>query len=101
MGAVKICSYSNYTPPNPNPRHFSIIGFNEVGPYTIVLVNYPGCTTFEGNKILVIEDSKENILLFEEIDPHFFENGKIVARFPATEKGMNNAIRFCRIGLEE
>lgn len=49
-------------------------------------VKYPHCTTFDGVKILVTR--KFAILpSSKELDPHFFEDGDIVARFIPDEEG--------------
>jgi len=78
------------TSPNPNKYRFAIrsIVFGER--YDLVQVHYPDCTTFNGIKVLVVK--KDSITSkTKEIDPHFFENGNIVARFAPTEEGIKLA----------
>lgn len=83
------------TTPNPNPYRFSI---EEIWPgekYVLLKVNYPDATTFEGNKLLLMEGiSVKDILKLKSIDPHFFKGGKIIARFAPTKKGLALAKKF-------
>lgn len=76
--------------PNPNPYKFEILDIFEKNNYTVVKVNYIGCTNFEGIKILVFEGNvKTEILKLNALDPHFMENGKftLLARFRPDNKG--------------
>lgn len=80
---------------NPNPRRFVIRKLVDQGKYTIVDVNYPDATNFEGNKILVLEGiSPEEVRELDVLDPHFVEDGSVIARFAPTEQGWINAIYF-------
>jgi hypothetical protein len=38
--------------PNPDPKNFKIIKTQQIGESLILMVNYPNCTNFEGDKIL-------------------------------------------------
>lgn len=95
-----ICSY-NYErtrpkAPNPNPRNFRIKKVVTVGDLVVVAINYPGCTNYEGNKILIFDSiTEEEIRDLIIIDPHFFPN-KVspIARFAPTQEGWVNAIDF-------
>jgi hypothetical protein len=82
--------------PNPNPFNFEIIKHysNKVG--TVLMVNYPNCTNYEGNKILVyLGTSYEELKMREELDPHFFDGGDSpCARFEPIEDGWEYAIQF-------
>jgi hypothetical protein len=53
------------------------------------MIVYPGCTTYEGRKILVFENSNLfELRVRDRIDPHF--SGKSfapVARFEPTDRG--------------
>lgn len=87
------------TPPNPNPRNFSIIRSATVGDYTIVMIKYHDCTNYEGKKILVFEKryvSAESLGEFKFIDPHFCEGQHLspIARFEPTVRGWEMARRF-------
>ena len=84
--------------PNPNPRNFVIQKTEVHGPYVIVEVLYPNCTTFEGKKILVFRGvSRFEIHQARELDPHFCDHVHIspVARFVPTEQGWRYARAFC------
>jgi len=92
----------NDEPPMPDPANYSIISVVEIGYYTIVGVHYPGCTTFEGKKILVFHCISEDDLQKHDdqrlpLDPHFSEKEGVfpVARFEPTERGWKMANNFC------
>lgn len=81
---------------NPNPYKFSIIEreyHKDIRTMTIALVNYPNCTTFHGDKLLLIRGRlKENPTA---LDPHFLDGDHpVIARFLPTEDGLNLA-RLC------
>ena len=86
--------------PNPNPERFNIIKHEQVGGYLCVLVNYPDCTNFEGNKIMVYEGVTVHQLQWQSsLDPHFSDNGNYhspIARFVPTEDGWKMARLFCK-----
>jgi hypothetical protein len=67
----------------------------------ILKVNYPGCVTFEGNKILVFKDVDPIDLLNQKVlDPHFFQNDKIaspIARFRPSDEGWKLAVQFAHM----
>ena len=69
----------------PNPRNFKIIERRKYEHTTVLHVNYPNCTNYEGRKILVFK----GIPLIEgELDPHFSEyDQSLIARFAPTEDG--------------
>lgn len=92
--------YSDPTPPNPNPERFTIVGSYTSGRYVALEVQYHGCTTFNGHKILVFKDENwTDLLTSTYIDPHFLENEKPspIARFIPTEEGRAMAQDFIRI----
>jgi len=88
--------------PNPNPKYFQIQAAEQHGYFIAVWVFYPGCTNYEGNKILVFElpsVKNKNVLAPRELDPHFCENDKnkvLVARFVPTHKGWKLATKLVR-----
>ena len=43
------------TTPNPNPFKFKILKNSCVNGKSILLVNYQGCVTFNGNKLLLLK----------------------------------------------
>lgn len=83
----------------PNPKNFTIKNTFEHGKYAVLWVNYPDCENFEGDKIIL---GKKNLLKATTLDPHFYEDGDIFARFQPTEKGWKEA-RFlaCSMTIEE
>lgn len=86
--------------PNPDPDNYKIVKAQEEGKYLVIKINYPDCTNYEGNKILVFESSLLDIVNQKVIDPHFFENKKIkspVARFVPSDKGWNMAVKFAKM----
>ena len=95
-------SSSSYSAPapdiNPNPSNYKILLAEERGKFLIIKLQYPNCTNFEGNKILVYKGVKLIDLVNQKlIDPHFFENKKYVspiARFIPTEEGLRMAQIF-------
>ena len=88
-------SDDNYQPPNPNPGIFKIVSILQVNDYVVALINYPGCTTHNGNKVLVFKGTEQEILNRKVIDPHFLDGDEsLLARFPATLNGYKMAIFF-------
>ena len=85
---------------NPNPYRFIIRQSIIIGDYVILQVSYPGCTNFEGNKILVYHNVNRYVLYRQTtLDPHFSENENRpspIARFRPDKEGLDNAIRFCQ-----
>ena len=95
MGMGPRWSAGDPTPPNPNPSICRIVSREVIGDYEIMQVHYPQCTTFGGMKIIVAK--YPNGFADNCCDPHFFEYGMIVARFPPTKEGWCMA----RVLLEE
>jgi len=99
---------AGYTPPpapakvkgNPDPSNWKIVKAKEIGNYLILKMNYPDCTNYEGNKILVFENvTMIDLVNQKAIDPHFFPANKSVkspvARFEPTDRGWLMAENFC------
>ena len=86
--------------PNPDPVNFSILTIKEfVGKQTICAmeVNFPGCTVYSGNKILVYKTTKAKLEARIELNPHFLEDTTSpIARFPYTYEGRQDAIQYAR-----
>ena len=84
---------------NPNPKVFVIEKTKQVGGCVVVKIHYPNCKNYEGRKILVFENIKEEkIYTLKFIDPHFCDGDHIspLARFEPTEIGWEYAITFCK-----
>ena len=76
--------------PNPNKYIFEVKEWLNGDQYDVLIVTYPGCTTFEGDKIILVEKGFYYPGM-SELDPHFFEGGKIIARFKPTPEGLQLA----------
>lgn len=83
-------------PPEPRPHLFTIRGLVVVGSFTLAMVHYPGCTTFGGLKLLVLNITPEKTKQLKVLDPHFFADGPVVARFPPTYGGLFYALAGAR-----
>lgn len=88
---------------NPNPYNYKILKYEFINNYLLLLINYPDCKNFKGNKILVFKNITLRQLIHKEvipqIDPHFPDNNKYspIARFIPTEEGYKIAKQFCKI----
>lgn len=84
---------ASITRPNPNPYRFRVARTREFGSYSALWVNYPDCTNYDGDKILVV---KGGAGLFSKLDPHFIEGNspKILARFIPNEWGWDMACKL-------
>jgi hypothetical protein len=94
-------SSSHYQPvrlPNPNPSNYKILQALQVDGFLILKIHYPDCTNFEGQKILVFQDTTAVDLLNQRvIDPHFSQDKKNkspIARFVPTDDGWGMAQAF-------
>lgn len=83
-------------PGDPDPKIFKVEKALYKGNIVLAKINYPNCTNYEGNKILVMsKDDYEKALESKILDPHFSDKGQsVIARFEPTEKGWNLAIDF-------
>lgn len=87
--------------PQPSPYNFKIVESLQVGQFLVVQVNYPNCTNYEGNKILLYDGIDIEFLIKQNyIDPHFSEDKKLrhpIARFEPTSSGWSNAVKLCEL----
>ncbi len=87
-------------PPNPDPHKFTIERVKRTGDYMSLLVHYPGCTNYEGRKILVLAGITEpQLRAMQVLDPHFLEDGPVIARFRPDEHGWELALRLMHLLL--
>lgn len=87
-GDTSVWNYSTRKEIEPHPEVFQVLECSEGSNFLYVVVKYPHCTNFQGEKVLVMKDtSKMDILLMKVLDPHFYEDNKIVARFKPDEEG--------------
>jgi hypothetical protein len=81
--------------PNPDPKNYKIIKSEFINGHLIVMINYPDCTNYEGNKLLLYKFcTLEELLKQKYIDPHFSDNEKFkhpFARFEPTDEGWHYA----------
>lgn len=86
---------------NPDPFNYKIVQAKEAGRFLILKINYPDCTNYEGNKILVFRDLTLIDLVNQRIiDPHFFADSKLVspiARFVPTDEGWDMAVKLTEV----
>lgn len=91
------------TPPNPNPGKFVILATRQRGRFLVAWVRFPGCTTYQGVKLLVYEASAGDFWRRTAVDPHFLGSDQDpVARFPASSAGedMANAMISSLLGSQ-
>jgi hypothetical protein len=88
----------NLTTGNPDPFKFSVVKRYQEGVFSALQVHYPDCKNFEGNKILVFNDSEEldKKLTSKNLDPHFFEGSALLARFAPTKEGWKRAVQLVK-----
>ncbi len=80
----------------PDPFKFYIVSTEIINNNTIVLANYTGCLSFNGNKLMLLRGVHTN---FESLDPHFLNDSyPVVARFIPNETGMKLA-KLCAENL--
>lgn len=80
--------YSYLEPLEPHPEVFKIIDAREGYKYLYLEVLYPHCTNFEGRKIILMKDTTLiDVCLTKILDPHFYKENKIIARFRPDDEG--------------
>jgi hypothetical protein len=81
---------------NPDPLRYSITKHIKIGKFLVVMINYPNCTNYEGNKICLYKNVTIQQLKSQKyLDPHFSKNKKYyspIARFEPTDFGWDLAI---------
>ena len=82
--------------PNPDPKRWTVVRSRQIGPNLVLEANYPDCTNYEGNKIMLFRNCTLGHLRQQKIlDPHFTNNPDVYApfaRFEPTEDGWQAAI---------
>lgn len=89
----KVSSGDSYivNPVNPNPFNFKIVHVERFKNCYLSVINYPNCTNFEGNKVLITKWDPRNKF---ELDPHFSEGYGLIARFEPSLEGIELARLF-------
>lgn len=100
MSHFVLRSSGNYEVPNPNPYRFKILeAISLDGIHTMLRINYPGCTSYNGDKIAIYKRNPKDLIHLKFLDPHFLEGihmNSPIARFPASEEGILNAMLFLK-----
>jgi len=79
-------------PPHPNPYNFRLVRREDRNGHSILLVHFPGCTTFKGYKVVLTKTLWEG---GDTLDPHFIGGThNVLARFEPTKQGWELA-RVC------
>jgi hypothetical protein len=78
---------------NPDPSKFEILEVYAYDGWAALRVKYEGVTNYEGNKILVVKATLDDLAKMKKLDPHFCEGDHVkpFARFEPTERGWNEA----------
>jgi len=87
-------------PEAPNPNVFRIRKMEQVKNNVVVLIHYPNCDNYEGNKICLYKNTiLKQVLDQIYIDPHFSNDCGLspFARFEPTEKGWEMAVKMGNI----
>lgn len=90
--------------PMPDPTHYYIKKCMKIGKFLLVKINYPDCTNYEGNKILMYYNKTvDDLYKQNSLDPHFSNNSEMIspiARFEPTKIGWSLAMTLA-IALSE
>ena len=85
---------------DPDPTNFRISIYNEQNGNVAILVKYPNCKNYEGEKIIVFKNTTwGQIRNLEELDPHFTEEDNVIkpfARFEPTLDGWLSAVELLK-----
>lgn len=81
----------------PDPNNFTIKNIKLVCGNTIVLAQYHGCESFNGDKLILLRGNW-NIDQLRTLDPHFLdENYAVIGRFVPTKLGMRMATAAAKV----
>jgi hypothetical protein len=80
----------------PKPYNFTIKRIKQVNHHLVVMLNYPNCVNFNGDKILVyLKTLEDDFLKRTTVDPHFLDSDNSpFARFSPTKSGWISAIQL-------
>ena len=83
---------------DPNPNNFKVLSAQCINNYTLAVVQFPDCNSYQQNKVLVYEDDRRDDLWDAKVcEPHFTDEFlSPIARFQPTEEGRRLAEAFCR-----
>jgi hypothetical protein len=101
MGMRKSCYTNNdcKTIPNPQPDRWELIHKAEFKKAYVLKVKYLDCTNYEGMKILVFTGKYNDVKVNNQkyLDPHFDEEGNLIARLVPTQLGWTIACVIAHI----
>lgn len=91
----------------PDPSDFDITDIEQVGSHLVMKVKFPSCAKceYEGNKVMVfLNRTLKDVFRWKRIDPHFraatpappSEAPSPAARFPGSNEGWDDAMRYAR-----
>lgn len=85
-------SYGN----NPDPSKYTILDHKQIGPFLVLKVVYDNIKEekFERIKIMVLLATPIDLLKLKKLDPHFVEDGIVMARFMPTNEGWADAVVY-------
>ena len=87
--------------PRPDPTTYNMCEYKQIGNNLLVKVQYKDVDNFEGNKILLFQDTQcHDVRGKAHLDPHFLESNKLIARFRPNDLGWNCGVALAR-SLEE
>ena len=83
---------------NPNPSNFKVLSADKINNYTLAVIQFPDCNSYQQNKVLVYKgDRRKDLNEATVCEPHFTDEFlSPVARFQPTEEGRHLAEAFCR-----
>jgi len=86
--------------PNPNPSKYRIRAYRMQNGHLLVDINYPDCTNYEGNKVLLFKNATiKQLKRQKRIDPHFSKSKKFkspFARFEPTQAGWEMGLKILK-----
>lgn len=87
--------------PDPDPKRFTILKRQWCTCHNVLLVHYEGCTTFGGNKVLLVRGRSSEQTDTAELDPHLLgPPHPVMARFEPTRQGWAMAVMCARMADE-
>lgn len=85
---------------DPDPSRFEILQHYEENGHTMILIKYPNCINYEGQKVILYKDTTfDKINSLKILDPHFTNTNRIkpFARFEPTEDGIQACYNLMKI----
>ena len=98
MSLFRKSCYTNSSPvavpPNPDPGKWTLLAVTHFPNAYVLRVRYTGCTNYEGIKVMVYRGTFHQPKV---LDPHFQPHTHSpIARFPPTEEGWQDAVKYAQ-----